>query len=129
MIAVDTNVVVRLLVADDHHQALKAQECVAAGAFVSHGVLMEAEWVLRTVYRLGRERLADSILDLLDLACIHAHDDDLLRWAVERYRRGADWADLLHLIAARAHASFVTFDRALTRQAGNEAPVAIKVLR
>jgi predicted nucleic-acid-binding protein len=129
MIAVDTNVIVRFLVADDSHQARSAQECVAAGAFVSHGVLMEAEWVLRTVYRLAREGIAGGLLDLLDLDCIHAHDDELLRWAIERYRRGADWADLLHLIAARAHAGFVTFDRALNRQAGRDAPVPIEVLR
>ncbi|HEY0414311.1 MAG TPA: type II toxin-antitoxin system VapC family toxin [Allosphingosinicella sp.] len=129
MIAVDTNVVVRLLVGDDPAQTLAAQRCVAAGAVVSHGVLMEAEWVLRTVYRLAAQRIADDFGKLLDLDCIHMEDRKLLRWAVERYRGGADWAHLLHLIAARGHAGFATFDCALPRQAGKDAPVAIEVLR
>ena len=128
MIAVDTNVVVRLLVGDDLAQTVAAQRCVAPGAFVSQGVLMEAEWVLRTVYRLTADRIADDLGKLFNLDCVHVEDRELLRWAAERYRGGADWADLLHLIAARGHAGFATFDRALPRQAGKEAPVAIELL-
>lgn len=129
MIAVDTNVVVRLLVGDDAEQRSAAQRCVGRGVFVSHGVVMETEWVLRTVYRLSRDRIADDLLEMLDLHCVQVDDSDYLRWALSRYREGADWADLLHLIAARAHAAFATFDRALPRRAGEDAPVPIEVLR
>jgi predicted nucleic-acid-binding protein len=129
MIAVDANVIVRFLVGDDPAQTVAAGKCVATGAFVSHGVLMEAEWVLRTVYRLTVQRIADDLGKLLDLDCIHVEDRELLKWAVKRYRGGADWADLLHLVAARGHAGFATFDRALSRQAGKDTPVAIEVLR
>jgi predicted nucleic-acid-binding protein len=129
MIALDTNVVVRLLVGDHPHQTAVAQSCVAAGAFLSLGVLMEAEWVMRTTYRFSRERIADGFADLFDLDCVQVEESELLRWGIERYRAGADWSDLLHLIAARAHAAFATFDRALPRHAGKDAPVAIEVLK
>jgi predicted nucleic-acid-binding protein len=129
MIAVDTNVIVRFLVGDDPHQTVLARRTVARGIFVSHGVLMEAEWVLRTAYRLTAVWIADAFLDLVDLDCVQTDDPDLLRWAIDRYRTGADWADMLHLIAGRAHAGFATFDRALPRQAGVDAPVGIEVVQ
>jgi predicted nucleic-acid-binding protein len=129
MNAVDTNVIVRLLIGDDPAQTVAAERCVARGAFVSHGVLMEAEWVLRSVYQLSAQRIADDLAKLLDLDCIDVEDRTLLRWAADRYRGGADWADLLHLIASRAHGGFATFDRALPRQAGRDTPTPIEVLR
>lgn len=129
MIAVDTNVVLRFLIADDPHQADVARDCVASGIFVSHGVLMETEWVLRTVYRLHRSRIADSLGDFIELEAVHVDDRDDLRWAVERYRLRADWADLLHLIASRAQAEFATFDRLLPKHAGVDAPLTIHVLK
>ena len=50
MRAVDTNVLVRLIVRDDDEQASAADEFVAAGAWVPHLVLAEALWVLTSVY-------------------------------------------------------------------------------
>lgn len=52
MRAVDTNVLVRLVVRDDDEQAAAAEEFVAAGAWVSHLVLAETLWVLTSVYAL-----------------------------------------------------------------------------
>ncbi len=129
MIAIDTNVVLRFLVADDPHQAEMASDCVASGIFVSHSVLMETEWVMRTVYRLGRERIADSLSDFIELGKVEVEYRDDLRWALKRYRLGADWAGLLHLIASRPHAAFVTFDRSLPKDAGKAAPIRIEVLK
>ena len=129
MMAVDTNVIVRLLVADDPRQTAAAQRCVAGGVFVSHGVLMEAEWVMRSAYRFSREQIANFLHDLIELRNVEIEDRDELRWAANRYRRGADWADLLHLIAARPHGRFATFDRTLSREAGKDAPTSIEVLQ
>ena len=46
MLAVDTNVLVRLLVRDDPKQAEAADQAIAKGAWVSHLVLPEALWAL-----------------------------------------------------------------------------------
>jgi predicted nucleic-acid-binding protein len=128
MIAVDTNIVVRFLVADDPHQTKAARDCVAAGIFVAHGVLMESEWVMRTAYRLDRARIADLLGDFLELESVEVEDREALLWASDRYRLGADWADMLHLIASRAQPAFATFDRSLAGDAGKDAPMAIQLL-
>ena len=54
MRAVDTNVLVRLATRDDAQQTAAAEAFVAAVAWVSQLVLMEALWVLVSVYGLGR---------------------------------------------------------------------------
>ena len=128
MIAVDTNVLLRFLLADDPHQTKIADDRVAAGIFVSHGVLMETEWVLRAAYRVKRARIADLLAQLIELDSVETEDRDTLYWALDRYRRGADWADLLHLIACRARPAFATFDRSLAKEAGPDAPVAVQLL-
>ena len=59
MRAVDTNVLIRLLTRDDAKQVLAAEEFIARGAWVSQIVLMEAVWVLDSVYGLAPAILAN----------------------------------------------------------------------
>ncbi len=48
MLAIDTNVIVRYLVADDREQARRARELIDGGrVFIATTVLLETEWVLR----------------------------------------------------------------------------------
>ena len=60
MLGIDTNVLVRILVADDPAQTRKAQALVERCAarhepvLVSLPVLLETEWVLRSRYDLGK---------------------------------------------------------------------------
>ena len=64
MLAVDTNVLVRLLARDDAAQALAADQAVAKGAWVSHLVLAEAIWVLDAVYaRTPKQMILFSSVD------------------------------------------------------------------
>ena len=128
MIAVDTNVIIRIITADDPLQTPVARALVARGVFISHSVLMETEWVLRSYYRWERGDIAETFDDLLNLEGVHVLHEDALFWALDRYRLGADWADMLHLIACRGTESFHTFDRSLVGDAGDAAPVPIEVL-
>ncbi len=50
MRAVDTNVLVRLLVRDDTDQVNTAETFVSKGGWVSHVVLAETLWVLDAIY-------------------------------------------------------------------------------
>ncbi|MGZ5117870.1 MAG: hypothetical protein ACXWIH_17555 [Burkholderiales bacterium] len=50
MRAVDTNLLVRLLVRDDADQVNAAETFVSKGAWVSHLVLGETLWVLDAIY-------------------------------------------------------------------------------
>ena len=67
MLAVDTNVLVRLLARDDARQAAAADAAVSKGAWVSQLVLAEAVWVLDAVY----ERTSRQLIAALDLLLAH----------------------------------------------------------
>ena len=66
MRAVDTNVLVRLLTRDDAAQLAAAEAFVGPGAWVSHIVLVEACWVLTSVYQVEPKRIAAAVDLLLD---------------------------------------------------------------
>lgn len=128
MIGVDTNVVVRLIVLDDRKQTDLAETQLQRGMFISHGVLIETEWVLRSVYGFDRSRTCQELLRLLDLAGVEVGGLSDVLWAVGRHREGADLADMLHLVSSRDQLAFVTFDRDLPRDAGSDTPVAVELL-
>jgi predicted nucleic-acid-binding protein len=127
MIAVDTNVLVRLIVADDPRQAALArhliEEAITEGinCFVSTPVLCELEWVLGSRYRVPRAEFAAVLKRLLDQAIFVFEDRGVLLQALATYRQGrAQFAD--YLIGAKAQAAGATttwtFDRALRTSAG-----------
>jgi predicted nucleic-acid-binding protein len=67
-IAVDTNVLLRAIVADDMDQAEKAVELfnTADMVVVSLQTLCEMVWVLRSAYEVSRDDIAFAIHTLLD---------------------------------------------------------------
>jgi predicted nucleic-acid-binding protein len=119
MAALDTNVVVRLLMGDDLSQARAAEALVASeSCTVSLAVLMECEWVLRAAYGLDAATIADLLAGLLALQNLDADDPLLASEVLLTYAAGLDFADALHALQARAHRSFATFDKTLVRRAG-----------
>jgi predicted nucleic-acid-binding protein len=128
MIAVDPNIVVRFLTRDEPAQSALATECVSRGVFVSDGVLMETEWVLRDAFGWQRARINHALDSFIAIEQVMVAQQDHLLWALERHREGADWADALHLIAARGQTAFATFDRKLARTAAKTSPVPINLL-
>lgn len=130
MAALDTNVVVRLLVGDDAKQARAAEKLVASeSCTVAPSVLMECEWVLRAVYRLDPALIASSFRDLLALRHIDALDPVLAQLALRGYEAGLDFADALHAAQRRDGERFVTFDRQLARRAQKAGVLAVALLQ
>jgi predicted nucleic-acid-binding protein len=117
VIAVDTNVLVRYLVEDDVAQTDRAEAVLRGGALVLKTTLLEAEWVLRSIYRQDRAAIGDGISKLLGLPGLEVEDTAAVAQALTWFEQGLDFADALHL-ASSAHAeTFATFDRALQRKA------------
>jgi len=122
LIAIDTNVLVRYLVADDPKQSRAAAELIERCAdegeriFISQIVLCELVWVLSYAYAFARKEIAALLHDLRRASQLEIENPDQVGRALERYgaSRG-DFAD--YLIAERAVArgctSVATFDRAL----------------
>lgn len=126
MRAVDTNVVVRMITADDQKQLAALEARLSEGFFVSHGVLMEVEWVLRSAYRYKRDEINHALLTLILLDEIRVPNAPFVLWALDRHGDGADFADMLHVVAARGTSSFLTFDKDLDVV---DAPLPIEVLK
>lgn len=130
MAALDTNVVVRLIIGDDAAQARAAETLVASEpCTVAPSVLMECEWVLRASYRLDATLIASCVRDLLALENIDALDPVLTQQALEGYEAGLDFADALHAAQRRDGDRFATFDRQLARLAPNAGVLAVALLK
>jgi predicted nucleic-acid-binding protein len=66
VIAVDTNVVIRLLTGDDQDQATRARKLFETETiWLPKTVILEAEWVLRRLYGLAKGRVAEALRLLL----------------------------------------------------------------
>jgi len=122
MRAVDTNVVVRLVVRDDPKQVAAAESFVAKGAWVSLLVLAEVMWVLDAVYDLGREKIATAVEMLLCHKDLTIQDADVVDAALGHFRTRSKvgFSDCLVLEIARkaGHSPLGTFDRELSKVAG-----------
>ena len=122
MHAVATNVLVRLLARDDAKQLAAAEAFVETGAWISHLVLMEAVWVLDSVYGVAPEQIGNGVEMLLDHNCMVVQDADVVRAAVAQFRAhpGLGFSDCLILEVARAagHVPLGTFDRGLGKLQG-----------
>ena len=122
MLAVDTNVLVRLLARDDAKQAAAADAAVAKGAWVSQLVLAEAVRVLDAVF----ERTPKQLIAALDLLLAHEslvlQDADAVAAALAQLRAkpALGFSDCLVLEIARkaGHLPLATFDKALGRLPG-----------
>ena len=122
MLAVDTNVLVRVLARDDAAQAAAASQFIAPGAWVSHLVLAETVWVLESVYDRTPAQLMDALQLLLAHECLVLQDADTVAAALEsfRHRPALGFSDCLVLAIARkaGHTPLGTFDKGLARLPG-----------
>ncbi len=115
MLAVDTNVLVRLVARDDEDQVRAAEQFVGKGAWVSHLVLAETLWVLHSVFELSRAQIATTVEMLLNHTDLTLQDADVVVSALKHYRKRpmVDFSDCLILEIARkaGHLPAATFDR------------------
>lgn len=119
MIAVDTNVLVRIVTNDDPAQAKRAVRALEdKPVFVAKSVMLEMEWVLRYAYRLPRAAILDAMRRLYGVPKLDVEDSASVILALEWYEQGLDFADALHLASSPRGQRFLTFDTRLARRAG-----------
>ena len=121
MLAVDTNVLVRLLARDDVKQAKSADQFIAKGAWVSHLVLAETLWVLQAVYHRTTAQIAAALNLLLAHESLVLQDTETVKAALTQFRLkpALGFSDCLVLEIARkaGHLPLGTFDKALVKLA------------
>lgn len=124
MRAVDTNLVVRLIVRDNPEQVEVAEKFASGGAWVSHLVLAETMWVLDAVYERTSEQIATAVDMLLNHQTLTLQDADVVTLALEQFRNrpALGFSDCLVLETARraGHVPLGTFDRDLAKLDGAE---------
>jgi predicted nucleic-acid-binding protein len=122
MRAVDMNVLVRLVTRDDAKQVAAADAFIEGGAWVSHLVLMEASWVLATVYEVAAPGLMIAIDMLLNHKHLTVQDSDVVALALQQFQAkpALGFSDCLVLEVARkaGHLPLGTFDRTLGKLEG-----------
>jgi predicted nucleic-acid-binding protein len=124
MRAVDTNVLVRLVVRDDAQQVQAAEKFIARGAWVSQLVLAETIWVLDAVYGRTAAQIASAVDMLLNHKELTLQDSDAVTSALESFRKrpALGFSDCLVVEIARkaGHVPLGTFDRDLAKLDGTE---------
>ncbi|HEV2701399.1 MAG TPA: type II toxin-antitoxin system VapC family toxin [Steroidobacteraceae bacterium] len=122
MRAVDTNVVVRLIVRDDSEQVRAAEEFAGGGAWISHLVLVETAWVLDAVYGRSPVQISTAVEMLLNHKDLTLQDAEVVVGALEHFRNRPilGFSDCLVLELARkaGHLPLGTFDRDLAKLDG-----------
>src|SRR6266481_9185056 len=94
MLAIDTNLVVRYLVGDDPGQAARARKLIDNNdVFVCTTVLLETEWVLRSVYGFLAAQCAKALADFAGLPRVTLEDAVVTAKALGWMQQGMDFAD------------------------------------
>jgi predicted nucleic acid-binding protein len=126
VVAVDTNVLVRLLTGDEPAQSARARAIFERETvLLAKTVILESEWVLRRLYRFGSARIADAFAALIGLPDLVCEDTGAVADAIQWMRDGMDFADALHLASSRSAGRFATFDDKLARRAAKIADIAV----
>ena len=98
MITLDTNLLARLLLADDKRQHARVVQLLAGTQEFTAPVtaLLELVWVLE-VNSLAASDIVRGLNLLLGLPNFKPQQADALRQAMAAYAQGLDFADALHL--------------------------------
>jgi predicted nucleic-acid-binding protein len=129
MIGIDTNILVRLIVADEPKQTALARDFIRDHctpddpAFISTIVLAEAAWLLARGYGYQRNAIADAIERIMETAQLQVESSTDVAAALADFRQGpAGFTDCLiaHLNRTAECTHTVTFDRKAAKLKGFE---------
>ena len=118
MIAVDTNLLLRLVLDDAPEQQNRVNALLRTGQLFTAPatVLLELVWVLQA-YDRSDSQIALGLQRLLALPNFWPDARDEIEAAVTSFEQGMDFADALHLALAARCEGMVTFDKAFAKSA------------
>jgi len=129
MIAIDTNVLLRLLVRDHDEQVRVVERYIASRfsqedpGFVSRVVTAETAWVLKDVYGYERKQIAAAIRAVMNVSELHLESADEIDAAITDYEQSS--AGFTDCLLARSNLAAgcdytITFDRKAAKLKGVE---------
>lgn len=131
MTGLDTNVLVRFLVADDSAQASRARALMRRAVtrdeqlLVTDIVVCELVWVLESGYDFSKTDIATTLHALLRARQLHFQSPDDVKRALSSYEAGrGDFSDYVIREVSRAEGAtaIATFDKRLWAEPGFERP-------
>lgn len=129
MLAVDTNVVVRLLTKDDAVQARVARKLIEDhDILLLSTVMLEVEWVLRSLYAFPPKRVHAGLTAFVGIGNVTSDEPKRTAQALDWFKQGMDFADAMHLAGSDDCQSFATFDHKLAVAARKAKAGKVKTL-
>lgn len=118
MIAIDTSLLLRLVLDDDPVQQARVNALLKTGKLITAPatVLLELVWVLQS-RGFSAANIIHGLSALLDIPNFKPDHEIAIREALHGYQLGMDFADALHLALSAPHEKFMTFDKAFARKA------------
>lgn len=114
MIAIDTNIVVRLIANDEPRQVARARALLEDGeVLLLTTIVLECEWVLRSMYGVERNKLNGALRAFCALPNVTLEEPQRVQRGLALHANGFDFADALHLAGAETAEVFATFDKSL----------------
>ena len=118
MVALDTNMILRILARDDEPQYAKARVLMKTHRiFVPESVILETEWVLRDVYDFAPADVCRMLRGFFGLKNVTLADPEKIARVLEWHEAGMDFADALHLANSRHLDDLKTFDKDFVKRA------------
>jgi predicted nucleic-acid-binding protein len=118
VLAIDTNIIVRYLTGDHPKQSPRARALIdGQGVFAATTVMLQAEWVLRSVYEYHPADVARALRAFAGLRTVTIEDTPIVAAALDLAERGMDFADALHLGKSADCEGLVTFDQKFVKRA------------
>jgi predicted nucleic-acid-binding protein len=129
VIAVDTNVLVRFLTADDAEQHRSSVALLeTTQVFIPDTVILETGWVLGAAYGFAPEQVTAGLRNLLGLPTVHLRDAAAVALALEWCDRELDFADAMHLALSQHGTQMETFDQRFVSRARQIASYPVHLL-
>ena len=116
MVMLDTNMILRYLLNDDQEMADKAEDYINGGnVSVAIEVIAEVVYVLKGVYSMERDEIANAVKGFLEL--VSCQDVDVLNLALDTYaERNLDFVDcVLYGYHVVKDIEIATFDKKLLK--------------
>lgn len=118
MIAVDTNIIVRLITQDEEPQHRASVDLFQASEiFIPDTVILETEWVLRFAYGFKADEICAALRKIFGLPNVYLANENLIAQVLQWYENGLDFADALHLATSQHCSALYTFDNAFIKRA------------
>ena len=112
---IDANVILRYLLGDHPEYSKKAKEVIEEGAYTLPEVIAEVVYVLKGVYKVGRDEISNTLIDFMDEVAID--NQEVIILALSLYSETTlDFVDCILIACHRIiGVEVISFDKKLNR--------------